>query len=274
MNTIEYGSLTADTNLGPTPSIWADCPVLELIENPAKGIYMMEDFMGWNGTVTSNVGTYFGDAGGYKSFEDTSQTLLQLTGFPTGVLRATMAATDNVEVGLEWGAGVATTGAFKFTTGTGPKLWFEARFRISVISNTYNLFVGLAQSALAVTDGLFTDSDAANNVSKIGFDVLAAAGDTLRAVHGDSAAAAVNVGTAQTLVAATWYKVGFIADPNGRAGKKVRWFIDGVEVQSITDSSISTFPSGDQLTPLFVVKQSGTVAKNLDIDFIRCAQLA
>ena len=53
MSIISYKTADTVPAGGPSPIIWADCPVLEIIRNPGKGIHIFEDFDG--GGVTDNV---------------------------------------------------------------------------------------------------------------------------------------------------------------------------------------------------------------------------
>jgi hypothetical protein len=75
----------------------------------------------------------------------------------------------------------------------------------------------------------------------------------VRCVYGKTSAARTSAGTAQTAVVDTWYKVGFIVDSatyntNSSLGrKKVRWFVNGIEVQSLTDTLTSPFPTAKDI---------------------------
>ncbi len=301
VQTIEWQrNLAADTNRHPTPSIWADCPVGAIKEDPTYGFHMFEDFVGFGKTaaVASNVGRYAGEQSAWISFEDTSCTLtelIQTTPDSNGVLRSLLVATAHKANILEYGYGTAyssgSTGPFIYTDAVGGKLWFEARVRFNVIGASTNMFfMGLAQSGCAVAPAaatssttLFDSSDGVGNVDLLGFDVLQAGPSVLRSVYGLNAVARTNAGTAQTLVAATWYKMGFIVDPLApftklssgvSVRKKVRWFIDGVETQSLSDTSTSPFPTAKVMTPTFHSQNGGSGATGtIDIDYIRAAQV-
>jgi hypothetical protein len=302
VNTVEWqANLAADTNRHPSKAIWGDCPIETIREDPTYGVHIFEDFIGFGKTtaVASNVGRYYGETGAWISWEDTSCTLttpVQTTPDSNGMLRSTLTGTAHLANVLAYGYGTAyssgSTGPFIYTDGVGGKLWFEARVRFNSVSASTNIFfIGLAQSGCAVTlaaatstTTLFDSTDGVGNVDLLGFDILQAAPSVVRGVYGINGSARTSAGTAQTAVAATWYKLGFIVDPlapftSMSSGvtlkrKKMRWFVDGVEVQSLSDTATSPFPTAKVLTPTFHSSNGGTgTAGTIDIDYIRAAQV-
>ena len=266
MQKVQYGSgLAADTTRGPSPRLWGKVEVADFILDPNRGAVLFDDFMAFGGTVASNVGTKFGTVP-YKTYEDTTTSINQLNTLIGGGIRFDLNAADNQECGMEVGGG--NGGAFVVASG-GQRLTFEARVRFNQIV-TQNAFIGLAEKGLAITDGLISDADAIGDKSLIGFHVVAAASSSLIASHQKNGGGGkTDVATAQTLVAATWYKIGFIFDP---IASTVTWFVNGVSVGSITDITVAKFPKDAYLTPFFNLKTSAAAATTMDIDWWRCAQ--
>lgn len=265
------------TGRGPSPDVWARLDMETLFNRLGDGYRFEDDFLNFGGTVATNVGTY----SGYKSFEDTSCTLRSYSNNADrgGVVRASVTTSASKEVSFEAGYGYG--GPFLITAGQGPILAFEARVRLGAVSTSaaiQNFFVGLAEPGLAVTDGLFADADTLGQKDLIGFRMASAAGvdnrsDTLKSCLGKNGAAERTSGQqSKVLTAATWYKVGFLYTPLDTV--KLRWFIDGVLFDSITDDTIAQFPTAHDLTLLFAFKSgaSGTAGYTADIDWWMCAQ--
>lgn len=267
VNTVEYApTLTADTTAHPSPAIWGGVPINQIKEDPTYGFGFHEDFTTFRGIVTSNVGNYITDAGAWKSYEDTSCTILPLTAFPSGVVRLSVTATGSKASVMEMGNGVGTTlpttmGAFKYTDGSGGALYYECRVRLgSITDSIQNTFIGLAQSATAIVPAAATSSTTlydsgttAGQTDHIGFCIQTGSGNGayICACYGKVSVAQTIVGIVQTAAdTSTWYKLGFIIDPRASAQylgqginfdnsvgrKKGRFFVNGIEQAYITDT--------------------------------------
>src|SRR3972149_2565125 len=95
----------------PSPRIWSRAvPTSQNPDGSAAGYGAWEDWLQFGiGTVVgSNIAYYQGDAGAYKAYEDTSQTILPVETEVGGVIKATLAATANVEVSMQAGMAAAT----------------------------------------------------------------------------------------------------------------------------------------------------------------------
>ncbi len=87
---------------GPSPSIWADCPVGEFMQDPGKGVYMFDDFR--NSIVlketasstdfTSSVGRIGGDINWYEFVETTKLVDFSIPQNDIGVLQQLGDTTD------------------------------------------------------------------------------------------------------------------------------------------------------------------------------------
>lgn len=271
-NTVPYLQQSGN---GPSPSIWRHLDVLRLLEQgPEYGLFFHDDFTGFSGTVASNVGTYRGDNGGYKTFEDTSCSIAPLATEATGVIALVTDATDNNEVNMQRGNTGQVCTNLTLTAGAKAKVLFEARIRLSQVTNTYNFFVGLTEESLAVTDGLFTDAAAFTDKDYVGFFLGEAAGSSLKFGYnkaGGSDQVAYTYGTA--LTDSTWYKVGFVFDPTAADSQRLRSFVNNVEQTAVADSAVqgANFPLGEEMTFFTVLKNGAAAAKGAQIDWIRLA---
>lgn len=241
---------------GPSPAIWDRFTQRAMSGDGSRGIIHGDDFNSFGGTVTTNVGTY---SGGYKSFEDTSCTLLQRAD-KIGVLRASLAATDNLEVNFQSGYSAGNLGVIP--TSNQVANFFEARVAVGQIGNNVNLFTGVAEEGLAVTDGFFTDADALPSKDFIGFWTLAAAGATLKYGYMKAGSTAQTVGTAATLVADTFVNIGWVFDIQAPPNKRLQFFVDGVPLAtavSATSCAAATFPL-DQFFSFYANLKNGSAA--------------
>jgi hypothetical protein len=271
-----HGKHAADVSgVGPSGSIWGNVPFEESRIDPDIGYGVHEDFLAFNGLLTSTTGDYSGQAGGYSAYQDGSNTILQLATEVGGVVRITTDTTDNDESWLQLG-GVAGVFGKLATTSAGKKLCFETRFRVDTITSR-NIFIGLAEEGFAAGDAITDAGAMVTTKDFIGFRSLEGDANALDNVYQAASQTTVVVkDDAQTLVASTWYKVGFIYDPNYyNTNKSIRFFIDGVELgDGVAYSALddATFPGGEELSPVFGVKNGTTAAINLDIDWFRIWQ--
>ena len=242
-----------------------------------NGVYHFDSFDKFGGEVTSNVGTY---SGGWKGYVDTSSSLATIdTGddanMRTGVLRFLTDTTDNANVALQAQYGLGTQVQISDTAANKKLVVFEARFRVGQIGNTYNMFLGLGEEGLAVNNGFFDDSAAIADKDYIGFYVTEAAGATLKFGYNLAGATdVVTIAALQTLVADTWYSVGFVHDPDEQPSRRLAVYLDGVKQSTyVTDTNIATssgsaFPDGQGLSMLAHLKNQTTTAQDMDLDFI------
>lgn len=257
----------SNSGRGPSPAIWADCDVLEIIRNPGTGYHFFDDFLNPPTFASAT------SQSGYITYQDTGVTIKGLATEVGGVLQIAGADADNDEGSITTGANIA--GMVKIASASGKKLWFEARVRFPVITD-WAMFIGLAEEGLAAADTLTDDTGATASKDLVGFRILTADPDGVDAIHRKAGQAEVVVlEEAQVAVAATWYKFGFKYEPNaGGTNGTLRYFVDGVEVANITDVSITTFPDGEELALLLAIKTGAAVEKKYDMDWWRVAMLA
>jgi hypothetical protein len=239
------------TGAGPSPAIWADCPVLDILEDPSRGYGFFDDFV----QMVEATGGWA--AGG------TNNTCTNVATQVGGVAQVGTGSSDNDEGWLTSGNNEA--GMAKIYTTTPRKLWFEARVQFSRLTDS-GLFVGCAEEALAAAGTLADDTGVLASKDFVGFHAATATPTVLHFVYRKAGSAAVNIkATALTAVISTWYKLGFRFD-----GNYLRGYVDGVELASpLLVSTATNFPDGEELAALLGVKTGTTAAVNVLVDWVR-----
>lgn len=240
--------------------------------NPAFGVF--DDFLNFGNTSLYD-GKILLAGGGCSVAQIASEA-----NHP-GIIRISMDGTQNDEGVIQLGAGL-DVGPYKFASD----LAFEAYVRLSangIVVNVASIFAGLAtggSAGAAITDKMFADTTptlyATNDF--VGFQHLYGETTALDAMYQASGQTKVdgavntNLDTIHTLVAATWVKLGFRYNHHPR---RLAWFVDGVEVASITKTALdaAAFPDATYLQPTIGIKiGSGAAAVTLDIDWWGTAQ--
>lgn len=262
------------TSRGPSPSIWGDCPWLELVEDPTKGFVFFDDFLSTPKTPPTTEGNY----GQYAAFTSTGGTMVD--GATIG--GALTIASD----GDDEGASLRTLiTPFRISRSYGD-LWFEARLKSSTITDAkHNILIGLMQDVALTATMPITAAGALADTNFVGFQRPESAkagagtgGATLNVLYKADGVTAVTVASdVATLVADTYVKLGMRYYPrrDKRGDYVLVFFVNGVPVaQKIIPSAAGTdFPNDINLGPVFAVLNStGTTPGNSTIDWWRVAQ--
>jgi len=242
-------------NTGPSPLIWADCPVLELIEDPSKGYYYFEDFVGpLNPT----------DDDGYAITTTTSGELRKAD-YAGGAMVVDSAGHASADDGIE-----AQLAGECWKPAANKTLWFEARVKFSDVATTPDqFFIGLATTDTSLFAG--GELDESNN-SLLGFytDANSTAGD-IEFISCKAGSAEIDTdGGGGDAEDDTWYKLGFkVYTEEGQL--KVDYFVDGELVGTITDTDDIPVT---EMALSFVAKCEQTSADaEMTVDWVRIAQL-
>ena len=280
-------SASSDTRRTPSPAIWNSCPWLDMVVGTVDGTCFHDDFL-----VADDED---GNDSSYERYIDTSDTIRVLaadttataTGSRGGVLRLSIAATDNNSPTIQWGSG---NGAGSIllgnTSGAEVKTWFECRIRKSSIADDVSgLFVGFGGVNMAANNGTLEDDTGVlvDSISAFGFRVKHVNSGTtgqnalVDVVYQDSAntAETVLITSAATMVASTWMKLGFLYDPSEISAKKIKFFVNNVEASTYlttTAMDTSTFPENDAMNFVLCAKAGAGTASTVDIDWWRVAQ--
>jgi hypothetical protein len=258
----------ASTDNGLSGSIWGNFPIDAVKSDPRKGNFFFDDFNTLNVLSLTNVFsqdhyTAVATSGGLIRKSTTLPSCIELFG-----------TADNDEISLERGVPVTSTGSHKITAGTGPALCFEARINKIVVSEVADLFIGLGTAGIGATgDVLFTDTvgTMTTTFNQIGFHTLNS-GSALTTCLQKATVAERTPVAAKTLVADTFTKIGFRYDP--LSDKPLIWYVDGVEVDSITSDTITTFPTAALMNLCIVHKNGGAADNILRLDWWAVGQLS
>lgn len=269
MNTQQYrGNQTTgllDTSRGPSPAIWAECPVLELLYGNKDGIYHFDDFVSGPRVPAGAEAV----AGLYRGFADTGGLVADAGEFG-GVL--TLSSDGDNE-----GASFRMSGSpFQVGRNQG-KLWMEARVRTTTIADTkHGIFVGLmADNALTAVLPI-TAAGAIADVNIVGFHRLEGDGDYFDTVYKADGVTQVTVqADAAVIVADTWVKLGMVFDP---AKNLLSFYRNGVRLATtytMASASGTDFPNDVRMGfVVAVLNATASTPGSSSIDWVRIAQLA
>lgn len=259
---------------GLSPRLWDMAYGQGLSPDGLANAYCVgDDFLNFGSIATGISGATAGVVhGGYGWYTDTATSACSISPIATavgGVARIQVATTDNHEAWLTSGGNAGVLGVISGTAGADKRLIFETRVRFGQIV-THNAFIGLSEEGLAAADTI-TDAGAMASKDFIGFQVAEGAASTLTFTYRKAGQTQQTpIASLQTLVASTWYKLGFIYDPAARPSKRIRVFVDNVEnatTVSATDIAAATFPDAEELAFLAGVKTASTASPYMDIDW-------
>ena len=270
MNVTQYkgsqtGGLSSANDRRPSPSIWADCPALEIASGIRDGIHIFDDF----GNGPQVAAGAEADYAGYRGFADTGGSLAD-----GGEWGGTLVASSD---GDNEGAGIRTGVApFQIDIGQG-KFWFEARVKTSTITdNKHGIILGLMESTAITATVPITAAGAIADVNMVGFHRLETDGDYFDTVYKANGVTQVTVKSdAVLLVADTYVKLGMVFDPSTNV---LKFYVNGVPLadsKTIPAADGTDFPNDVRLGMVFhVLNATATTPGSSEIDWWRAAQLA
>lgn len=230
-----------DSANSPTPgtSIWETFPALAHIQDPSIAHVYFNDF--------------------HTATKDAESLILTAAVTGTGVAGVLAGGVLTLNAGAVTdgqGPQVQVAGV-DFFPAAGKTLWFETRLKTSFITGDF--FFGLAE--LDTTIVAASDMTTANH---IGFSSFTSDGVLL--ADANKATVRVHTLATNTLVAATYTKLGFVVD----GVTSITFYVDGVaNATTILTANIPVVG----LTPSLAVHATGTDQAVVDVDWIRCAQL-
>ena len=261
---VDYGKATSLITGRPSPSIWADCPVITFLRDPAKGFHIFEDFLTLaTGDATTESGFLFYPyiiASGSIALADDEK----------GVVVLDHNDSDNDDVVITTGDN--TTGLLVPVDGGYRKWWFEARVKVaSITTDDIGWFVGLTQEGQAADGSPLTDATAAvNAIDHVGFNVLNDAGSELDFVWNLAGQTAQKTSNIHTVVANTYVQMGMKYEPSDN---KVHCYVNGVEKPDAAFLLSHASAPLDNLAVTFALKGLTNVgaADTMSIDWVRIA---
>ena len=275
-NVIQYRDAT-DTTRGPSPAIWGDCPVLEILGQVGQGsggYHIYDDFLvgGITPTITTPIDltggagySAHGSSGATITYDDVAGGAVVLT-----------EATDGESVVL-----YTEQHPFSITQGAG-KFWFEARIKVGDIVTTANSFLIGLMDTTTPTDILpLTASGVTGDVNYVGFMQPEGDTTTFNASYKANGETEVEVnGAIGSLAADTYVKVGMVFDPTTSTtgtANQLAFFVDGTKQASyktVPDATGDDFPADVRMGPVIALAVgAGAATDTLTMDWWRFAQL-
>lgn len=274
MNTQQYrgsrNSGLVDTSRGPSQSIWADCPLLEIFNGVTDGVLFFDEFQNGPRVAAAAEAAYMGAGGGYRGFADTGGLVAD-----GGEIGGTLVLSSD---GDNEGASFRTScAAFQIGRGLG-KLWMEARVKTSTIVDTkHNLFVGMMADAALTAVLPITALGAIADVNIVGFHRTEAAlgGAVMSTVYKADGIAAVTVQDGGVALAAdTYVKLGMVFDP---ADNSLAFYRNGQRLANsytIPAAAGTDFPNDVRLGfVIAVLNATASTPGSSEIDWVKVCQL-
>ena len=261
--------------LGPSPSVWADCPVLELMNPVANmGWFIREN---WEHRIQLATMVTTVNENGYYPLLSAASTIVGnttavITPANNGVrnyLRFYGDNADNLAAGLQYAGMTSTpTGIINIDDVYG-KMWFETIVRpATVVTGELNLLVGLRDITASTVADMADDATDIADITFVGFTVWQDDGDSLDAIYQTAGSAFGTVAAnAGTLTLATWTRLGITYEH-----PTVSYFINGAKVGTV-DIHTAGFPNGVVLTPEWFFKKGAAVVQTNDVGWWQAAQL-
>jgi len=251
---------------GPSPNIWDDAKILQIMLDPTIGWHYFNDFvnapeLGANASVYDNgiIGAWTGATGGkITGVADELGGVIQL--FTTD---------DNDCTGLVVCSSNGKAGLAKFAANK--TLYFETRLKVSNITDSkFGLFVGFGEEALTGATGVIGDDGALADKDLVGFHRLEADGDKFDTRHNTAGGGGITTVKADaiTLVADTYVKLGIKL-----SGSTVTFYKDGAALDDTVAITATNFPDGEEMAIYIVLKAAADDDAKVEVDWIRAAQI-
>lgn len=261
-----------------SPNIWSGFPDAEKQRDPSRYFDFFDDF---DRVPSLTAATTAVNRASYMSYIDTSDTIVALaTEKNNGVLRLSVAATDNNGPVITFPGDTANCMVISDTAGDDLPAWFEARWRkSSVTDNQCAVFIGVCEEGRCINNGVLTDDDGVlADIDHIGFNVAHDNGEELNFAFTKSGQTDTElIAALDSLVASTWVKTGFRYDPGllGLTTERIKVFLNNAMNSTFvtaTQIAAATFPDAEEMTFAACAKAGEATAVTFDIDWLRIAQ--
>jgi len=234
---------------GPSPLIWDEAKLLEVMLDPTAGFYYFNDYMGEIDVTTAN---------GYVITTENSGAIAPVTDEDGGVLLVDSAGHNAADDGVN----VQLTNCM-FKPAAGRTIRFEARVKFNDNSaNTSQFAIGLAGVVVAAIDAGVVD----DTVDKaLWFHHAATTADKMSVCAARTTEEDIDADKATT-VDDTYIKLGFVID----GVTSIKWYVNGALVH--TSSEAANIPNA-AMCLTYVAQVEGTSADSeMSIDWVRILQ--
>jgi len=237
---------------GPSPLIWNDAPLLDVMLDPTKGFYYFTDFLEHGGlSLAAN-----GSDGGLTLVERTEGTLANNPAIPGGIM--VMSSVNNT---ADQGGTMQVLGC-QCEPKAGTTIRMEWRCMVS--EDGGQCFMGLAEDAVAAIVNS-DDARVANNCA--GFYRDAGTGDADWTAGCADGASNDEDDDIATSVKTAYNKYGIVIEGIGAVtGSTVKYYYNGVLVYTTTDTADIPLLL---MCPQFQMDGDGTDIVTMSIDWLR-----
>jgi hypothetical protein len=263
MKAIVHGPEAADAPFAyPSPRIWGKhFAEIDNILDPSMGFLLYEGFDAFPIPLT-NTSPFLKE---WNAFLSDGGTIT-----PGGLANVSsiklLSDGDNEAVAL-----ALMSSSIRITKNSTRQVGFEIRVRTSTIADTkHGFFVGLFESLVPTATSHVADAGTLADKNFIGFHRLEGDGDKIDIVYKADGQTQQSFTDAETLVADTWVKLGFLFD----GASTLRFYVDGQEYATArlgsTEIIAVTFPSDINLAPVIVLKNAtASTPGEMLIDWIK-----
>lgn len=236
-----------DATLSPTYSMWDNCPLWAIQQDPSLGYVWYNDFM-WYTTAYDGLASIVTDTGTIASGNSTGGQVILTPSDGT--------VADNDEAYLGGANDV-------FALATGNDLWFEARVKFTEANtDDANIIVGFCDVYAANT---LQDNGAGPVGTYDGLVFFKVDGGTTWSVESSSGAATqTTLNGVASRVSGSWQRLGIYVEGTTSA----TFYVDGVPV-----GTLSTTLPDNNFSVLFGVKNGDTNLETLYVDDFKVVQL-
>lgn len=259
------GDNVPNTNRLLSPNIWSDFPISGVLNGVVDGHYHFNDFYAIGAHATTGYTIACESPDGYF-FGDTGSTATKLADTDRGQLKILGDGTDEDGYGLCYGnaAGIARC--------TSTDRWcMEGRVAVDDVGDTtLSWFFGLCEvNVVPAGDTILVDSTGVLDASEdfLGWRVILGNGDylepiyqegaaTLKAVDAAGASNATGAGYSTAVTASTFLKIGMKWN-----GKRLGYYLNGVEVSYVIPTSSLSFPDVNHLAMVLALKEHTAAAR-------------
>jgi hypothetical protein len=211
---------------GRSGAVFQGCPIEDMLYDNNKGCIIRDDFVALNGSTSTTQSVIASGQNIYTTYQTSGHGAFKNLNATGGRGVAALYTDGNAqqdELSVVMGDGV--TGLVRTYDAT-TKWWFEARVQLSLVTMA-SIFVGLMDGSVGIATDALTDSTGVPGSGNwIGFKVIEAAKTSLVAFH-QTTTNATAIGTAATIAASTWYKLGLRFD-----GTSLYWYLNGTLIGS------------------------------------------
>lgn len=280
MSIVSYKSAATVPVGGPSPRIWADCPVIAMQKDPGKGIHFMEDFIDKQIDLAAAgilPGTPFALAG---DGTDAGDVKIDATAYDNEHGVVTIENNGTAEYDECY---LVSQVLYQLVMNSGRKMWFEARIKLEDITADMSYICGLGDATLLGGTTVIQESatpttiESRDFVGFVAFTEGTITGD-IDAIYHEVGDAAVTQVKDAAFAKASWVNDTYVKLGLKFDGKKsLKYYINGAEVGELDIDDFATV-TANELTPLGIIvgEMSGDApgagaAKFIAVDWIRFA---